>query len=74
MMARATYQFCSYHKMKFLPENHADSNLDEILSYIFAALGFYLQFKHKFTLPFPLNLILWPFEVAEYYIRWTITT
>jgi len=73
MMAQAVYGFCVYHNMKFLPADHADSNLDEILSYLFAGLGFYFQFMNKFSLPAPLNLILWPFQVAEYYIRWSIT-
>lgn len=76
MMAQAVYQFCVHREMKlfgWIPDNHTESNVDEILSYIFAALGFYFQFRNKFALPFPLNLVLWPFEFAEYYIRWTIT-
>lgn len=73
MMARATYQFCLHRHMKFLPAKHEDTNIDEYLSYIFAAMGFYAQFRNKFALPFPLNLVLWPFEMAEWYIRWSIT-
>jgi hypothetical protein len=76
MMARAVYQFCVYREMKLfgmIPDNHTETNIDEVLSYIFAGLGFYFQFKHKFSLPFPLTLILWPFEIVEYYIKWTIT-
>lgn len=75
-MARAIYQFCVYRNIKLfglIPEKHEDSFVDEVLSYIFAGTGFYFQFKNKFLLPAPLNLILWPFQMAEYYIRWTIT-
>jgi hypothetical protein len=79
MMARATYLFCVQHKIELfglIPPNsdHTKSNLDEYLSYVFAAAGFFFQFKHNFSLPFPINLVLWPFQVAEYYIRWTITS
>ena len=76
MMAQATYNFCIKNEMKLfglLPDDHTVSNVDEFLSYLFAALGFLFQFVHSFTLPFPLNLVLWPFQVAEYWIRWTIT-
>eukprot|EP00980_Cylindrotheca_fusiformis_P009923 scaffold2195_cov132-Cylindrotheca_fusiformis.AAC.7 len=48
-----------------IPEDHTKSNLDEYLSYIFAAMGFYFQFKMGFDMPFPFNLVLWPFEFAE---------
>lgn len=76
MMARAAYQFFVHRKVKLFgmfPSDHTESSVDETMSYIFAALGFYFQFKHHFSLPFPLNLILWPFGIAEYYIKWTIT-
>lgn len=75
-MARATYQFCVHRKMTlfgFIPDKHEESNVDEILSYIFAGFGCYFQL-HQSPLPIPLNLMLWPFEIAEYYIKWTITT
>jgi hypothetical protein len=77
MMARATYHFCVHRKINLfglIPDDHTTSNVDEILSYAFAALGFYFQFRQRFTLPFPLNVILFPFEIAEYYIKWTITS
>lgn len=76
MMARATYLFCVHRNIKLgglIPEDHSASLLDEGLSYIFAALGFYFQFKMGFDLPFPLNFLLWPFQLGEYYLRWTIT-
>lgn len=77
MMARAVYQFCVHRKMSLfgmIPEDHTKSNVDEILSYIFAALGFYFQFRQRFSLPFPLSVVLFPFEIVEYYIKWTITS
>lgn len=79
MMARATHLFCVKNKFDlfgFLPldGDHTKTNVDEYLSYLFATMGFFFQFIHSFSLPFPLNLVLWPFQVAEYYIRWTITS
>ena len=76
MMARAVYDFCVHRNMKLgglIPENHEDSNLDEMLSYAFAAMGVYLQVMNNFSVPFPLNIVLFPVKMAEYYRRWTIT-
>ena len=76
MMARAFYQFLTYRKINLLgltPPDSTQSVVDEGLSYLFAGLGFYVQFRSGFSLPKPLNLLLWPLEVGEYYIRWTIT-
>mmetsp|Transcript_6477 Transcript_6477/g.14304 ORF Transcript_6477/g.14304 Transcript_6477/m.14304 type:complete len:102 (+) Transcript_6477:1208-1513(+) len=54
-------------------KNHEDTSADEILSYIFGGAGFYFQYTHSFSTPFPLNILLWPVGLAEYYIRWSIT-
>jgi len=76
LMSRAMYEFCVAHGVTvfgLLPKDHRDSRVDEGLSYAFAGLGFYAQFRSNFSLPFPLNLLLSPFQFAEYYIRWVIT-
>ena len=54
-------------------KNHEDTVADEAASYIFAGAGFYFQFKMRFDAPFPLNLLLFPAEIAEWYIRWAVT-
>jgi len=54
-------------------KKHEDTNADEIASYAFAALGFYFQYYMRFSTPFPLNIILFPVELSEYYIRWAVT-
>lgn len=54
-------------------KKHEDTNADEIASYAFAALGFYFQYYMSFSTPFPLNIILFPVELSEYYIRWAVT-
>lgn len=76
MMARAFCHFCSYHGYEFnglIKANHEETVVDEVLSYVFAALGCIFQFSMSFKVPFPLNLVLWPANMAEYYIRWSIS-
>jgi hypothetical protein len=76
MMARATYQALVRRNITLggiIKPNHAESVVDEVLSYVFAGLGFYFQLKLGFKMPAPFSWLLWPFELAEYYIRWSIT-
>lgn len=54
-------------------KDHNDTMADEIASYGFTGAGFYFQYYVGFSPPFPLNLVLWPVEIAETYIRWSIT-
>ena len=51
-----------------------DTYADEAVGYGLAAFGFYCQFTWGFGMPFPLNLVMWPFTLVEWYIRWSITT
>uniref|UniRef100_A0A7R9WR56 Uncharacterized protein n=1 Tax=Craspedostauros australis TaxID=1486917 RepID=A0A7R9WR56_9STRA len=76
MMARATYLALQHRDIKLgglIKDNHEDSALDEGLSYVFAALGFFFQFKIGFRMPAPFNILLFPFQFLETYMRWTIT-
>ena len=43
-------------------------------SYGIALFGFYCQLMWGFGLPFPLNIVMWPFSLVEWYIRWSITS
>lgn len=56
-----------------IPENHEETNIDETIAYVIAACGFYFQWSMGFDMPFPFNILLMPFEIGEYYIRWTIS-
>ena len=76
MMSRAVYQFLVHRNISLfgaIATDHTESVMDEVLSYAFAALGFYTQFRLNFSLPTPLNLILFPFTLAEQYIRYAVT-
>ena len=45
------------------------SFLDEIVMYTLAVAGIAFQLLGGFTLPFPLNLALWPLQVIEWILR-----
>ena len=47
---------------------------DEAVGYVLAAFGFYTQWAWGFAMPFPFNVVLFPFTMVEWYIRWTITS
>lgn len=68
MMSRALLHIFSRGK-----KDHESTSKDEMASYVFAGLGFYFQYTMSFDAPFPLNVILFPVELAEYYIRWAVT-
>uniref|UniRef100_A0A7S1BF05 Uncharacterized protein n=1 Tax=Corethron hystrix TaxID=216773 RepID=A0A7S1BF05_9STRA len=75
--ARSLVKLCAKQKITLfglLPKDHTQTSLDEIVGWLLAAAGFYFQFKLGFDIPFPFNLVLWPLETAEWYIRWTITS
>eukprot|EP00527_Entomoneis_sp_CCMP2396_P007816 CAMPEP_0198143648 /NCGR_PEP_ID=MMETSP1443-20131203/8696_1 /TAXON_ID=186043 /ORGANISM="Entomoneis sp., Strain CCMP2396" /LENGTH=319 /DNA_ID=CAMNT_0043806915 /DNA_START=106 /DNA_END=1065 /DNA_ORIENTATION=+ len=76
MMGRAAFQAMVHRGITLgglIPEDHGKSVVDEALMYGFAGLGFYTQFSLGFSLPAPLNIILFPLQLAEQYIRYTIT-
>ena len=53
-----------------IKDNHEDTNLDEYASYVFAAIGFFFQIRSNFNPPFPFNVILFPFKIAELCLRY----
>jgi hypothetical protein len=72
MLSRAGYKALLRHNIRLgglIVDNHEHTNIDEFASYAFAALGFIFQFMVGFKAPFPLNLLLWPFEIGEWIIR-----
>ena len=55
------------------------SVLEEMITYTVGGIGFWTQMETQinnnfsFEIPFPLNLITWPFDLAENAIQWYIT-
>lgn len=48
--------------------------VDEALAYVVAACGLYFQLSMGFTVPFPLNIILFPFTLAEWFLMWIVNS
>ena len=76
MMSRALLNIARSRGISFdgkLLKDNNDTTIDENLSYVLSLIGIYFQFKIRFNVPFPLNIFLWPLELGEYFIRWSIT-
>ena len=54
----------------FAASRAARSRLAEGVGYALAACGCYCQWSWGFAAPFPLNIVLMPFTLIEWYIRW----
>lgn len=76
IISRTFLKFCRAKDIDFggiIPKTDEETNIDEYAAYAIAVIGFYTQLRSGFSMPFPLNLFLFPLDVAEYYIRWSIT-
>lgn len=51
-----------------------EARLVEVVGYAVALFGFYTQFVHGFGLPFPFNIVMLPFTLVEWYVRWSMTS
>uniref|UniRef100_A0A7S3AXW1 Uncharacterized protein n=1 Tax=Haptolina ericina TaxID=156174 RepID=A0A7S3AXW1_9EUKA len=72
LFARKSLHWANEHG--YIHLTAADSYLDETVGFTFALLGFYTQWQWGFALPFPFNVIMFPFSTIEWYIRWSITS
>lgn len=53
---------------------HEDTYVDEVVGWLLAALGCYFQvFVIAFAVPWWANIVMWPFGLAEEYLKWYIT-
>ena len=76
MISRALLSIAQHNGITLngiIPKDHKDTYVDEAASYFFAFMGIWFQFKNQFDVPFPLNFVLWPMDICEYMIRWSIT-
>ena len=52
---------------------------EQVVGFAIGGLGFYTQMetqykqRFSFVVPFPMNLVTWPFDLAERWIQWYIT-
>jgi hypothetical protein len=61
-------------EMNIYKINHEESMLDELVGYALAALGLWFQLAVGFAVPFPLNIVLFPFTLLEYFLIWVIAS
>lgn len=82
MFARATARMLSKRGIRLfglISKDDESTFFDETIGFMIAGLGFYTQFETQwrngfsFRVPFPLNLVTWPFDLAEKWIQWQIT-
>jgi hypothetical protein len=72
MCSRATLRWAKKRGLSDVDED--DTRLDELFGYTLAIFGFYTQWVWDFGLPFPFNIVLFPFTLLEWYIRWSVTS
>ncbi|GAB5358360.1 hypothetical protein AAMO2058_000450800 [Amorphochlora amoebiformis] len=70
IMARMGMQW--HAKQKGRKFDDTETSMDEILGFAIATLGFGIQLKSGFMLPFPLNILLLPLSITEWWIRYVI--
>jgi hypothetical protein len=82
MFARAASRMLSKRGVRLfglIEEDDKSTLFDEVIGFLVAGLGFYTQFEAQwrsgfsFTVPFPLSMITWPFDLVEKWIQWQIT-
>jgi hypothetical protein len=54
--------------MGFYKINHEETYMDEVAGYALAALGLWFQLSFGFQLPFIMNILLFPFSIAEWFL------
>jgi len=72
MFGRGVLHYAS--KMGFFSIDPDESIIDEVIGYSVAALGLYWQLSEGFSVPFPLNILLLPASICEYYLLWMVNT
>jgi len=73
MLSRSGYEALRKRNIRLgglIPDNINDTNFDEYAAYTFAAIGFLFQMKCGLNPPFPLNIILFPFKIGEWSLRY----
>mmetsp|Transcript_21089 Transcript_21089/g.45992 ORF Transcript_21089/g.45992 Transcript_21089/m.45992 type:complete len:336 (+) Transcript_21089:183-1190(+) len=73
MLARSGNKALRSHKITLgglIQEDQVNANLDEYAAYGFAAIGFCFQMYFRLNPPFPLNIILSPFSLGEWALRY----
>lgn len=75
MLSRSGYEALRKRNMNLgglIEGKHGTTYLDEYAAYGCAAIGFGFQLYFRLSPPFPLNIILFPFQVCEWTLRYGV--
>jgi len=61
-------------EMNYVKIKHEETYIDEIVGFGLAFVGLVWQLRSGFGLPFPLNVLLFPFSIAEYTLIWMVSS
>lgn len=70
---------CSRNILEYLSEmniyhlDHEKTIIDEVVGYALALLGLWFQLSAGFRVPFPLNILLLPFSIAEWFLMYFVS-
>ena len=79
MFSRATMRMLykrGFRMFGLVQNNDSYTGLDEIVGLTVGALGLYSQIGNgfDFSVPYPFALVTWPFDWAEKWLEWKVTT
>ncbi len=60
-------------EMGYVKIDHEQTYIDEVVGFGVAAVGLLWQLRSGFSLPFPLNVLLFPFTLIEYMLIWMVS-
>mmetsp|Transcript_2144 Transcript_2144/g.5427 ORF Transcript_2144/g.5427 Transcript_2144/m.5427 type:complete len:375 (-) Transcript_2144:57-1181(-) len=59
--------------VKFGKDGDSDTLVDEYFGWFLAFVGIWWQLRNSMSVPFPLNIVLFPFSVTESLLQWMVT-
>jgi hypothetical protein len=71
MFSRNVFVYCN--RKGYFHLKHEETNIDEVVGWLLAGLGVYFQIHHGFSLPFPLNILMFPLTFVEWAIIWCVS-
>jgi len=71
MFSRNILEYLS--KMGIYHIDHETTYIDEVVGVVVAMIGLVFQLRYGFRLPFPLNLLLFPFSIMEWMLMWMVS-
>jgi len=71
MFSRSLLKFAL--KKGYISFDDEDTYIDEVVGWSVAAFGIYFQISYGFAVPFPLNIVMLPVQLLEWFLMWTVS-